>query len=313
MTDARVAPIVACICLALSGCGGMEDAFGIADPFAVPKPFDQTSLTARPVGVQPQPIAIYPVVGLKGRDAKTLQDAILERSNDSDVLAVSPDAPRPIALRGLLRRESQSPVVEAVFVRWFVVDPDGKEMASFDVEDSWTRSQDAIKDLTLPAAAAKSIANKTIEKLEAALSPGSPNTPRSATTQRASDVGSPELPVFIGPLKGAPGDGNQSLQRALSAILDADPRIALVTTPEKARAIINGEAKLSHASAKEDKIELAWQVTTASGSELGKITQANTVPRGSLDSRWGQSAIDAAQAASEGIIDLFGRLESARQ
>jgi hypothetical protein len=292
----------------------MEQALGIDDPFAVPKPFDGSSLTVVPVNARPQSIAIYPVVGLRTNEAQKLQKAIINRSNDSDVLAVEPDAPRPVSLRGLLRRENKDKNMDVIHVRWFIVDPDGKELGTFDVEEP---ALPAAKDVapTLEPETVRSLAAKTIAGVESVLSGGGSTPAQTETAAIAPQTAPTELPIFLAPPKGAPGDGNVSLQRALGAILDQDPRIIVVDSREKARAIIDGEVKVERTSPEnaDDKVELVWRVASADGTELGRVTQSNSVPPGSLNVHWGETAYYAAQEAAGGIINLFAQLQTAQK
>ena len=45
-------------------------------------------------------------------------------------------------------------------------------------------------------------------------------------------------------------------------------------------------------------------MATKEGRELGKVTQNNRVPAGSLNGRWGDVAYVVAQGGSIGIIDI---------
>jgi hypothetical protein len=301
--------VFACALLvSLAACGSMEEGFGIADPFAVPKPFDETNLTAVPVKARPQPIAIYPVVGLKPAEATNLQRAILNSSNDSDVLAVEPGVGRRMALRGLLRLEKENSTFDLIHVRWFIVDPDGKELGSFDVA---TTSLHQESEGVLTSETAKAVAARTIEGLQSLLS--GEDSSAALTSSTMPHAPQPELLVYVAKPQGAPGDGNEALQRALAAILDADPNVTVVASPDKARVLIDGQIRLQRREGVDiaDKIELAWRVTAPDGAELGTVAQANDVPSGSLDSRWGDTALSAAQAAAGGIIDLFAQLQMA--
>jgi hypothetical protein len=298
------------LCWSLGACGGVQDAFGIDDPFDEPKPFDQRDLATVPLSVRPQPIAVYPVVGLKTAEAEKLKKAIIERSNDSDVLAVEPEAPRPMALRGLLRRDKKTAASDMIHVTWFIVDPDGKELNSFHVEQAVSP---AGKDTFLTSETFRAIASKTIVGMEWVLS-GGYGAPISSASQSAQPGSKPaELPIFLAKPTGAPGDGNESLQKALATILDSDPNIVVVASRDKARVVIDGQIKLdTTAPSAAEKIEIVWRVAAADGAELGQVQQANTVPTGSLDKHWGDTALIVAQEAAGGIIDLFARLETAQ-
>jgi len=48
-------------------------------------------------------------------------------------------------------------------------------------------------------------------------------------------------------------------------------------------------------------------VTTVSGGQVGRAVQENTIPAGTLNGAWGQVAVMVANAAADGVEELFGR------
>ena len=53
---------------------------------------------------------------------------------------------------------------------------------------------------------------------------------------------------------------------------------------------------------------LVWSVAAPDGTILGSITQANTVPAGSLDTDWDEMAPSVAAGAASGIFELVNKL-----
>ena len=54
-------------------------------------------------------------------------------------------------------------------------------------------------------------------------------------------------------------------------------------------------------------MEIAWTVTRPSGVVVGKVSQLNAIPAGSLDEFWGDVAVVVAQEASGGIDRVVER------
>lgn len=297
-------------CLPLAACGGVAEMMEVEDPFAVPKPFDESNLASWPVTARVHPITIFLPDGLAPADSERLQRAILERTKDSDVLAVLPGSPQPFSLKGRVRRTTTSAKFDIARVEWHVEDDKGKELAVFEVQERWQRDDEILR---LPEDTAEVIADKTILALEPIVIPQ--QSVQTASAPPAQEGVAPiarELLVFVAPFTGAPGDGNQTLHSAISAILDADSHVQITPTKANASVVIEGRAKLTQPSPDQDQIQLVWRVTDAKGSELGEVAQTNAVPRGLLNGRWGDGALDAAQAAAGGIFDLFARLQQAR-
>jgi hypothetical protein len=114
--------------------------------------------------------------------------------------------------------------------------------------------------------------------------------------------------LFIEPVSGAPGDGAKSLTDAMIEILSWDGiSIPLVLTakPDAYSFIIHGRVKLKPTNEQMDIIAIDWDVKLPSGELLGSISQENAVPQNSLNGRWGDNAIYAAEAAADAILTLL--------
>jgi hypothetical protein len=106
--------------------------------------------------------------------------------------------------------------------------------------------------------------------------------------------------LFVPIVTGAPGDGDTALTRTIRADLaEIGPLVLL--TPEGADFTVTGKVTISPLPKGQQQVEIAWTVTWPNGKVLGKVSQLNSVPAGSLDSYWGDVAAAVAQEASGGI------------
>ncbi len=106
-------------------------------------------------------------------------------------------------------------------------------------------------------------------------------------------------------VNGAPGDGNKSLVRGLEQALRVQ---GMKLTPiTEAELLIAAKVTMSDSKKGYEHIKLEWLVTQQDGSELGRITQENDVPKGSLSGKWGATATDIAEATAFGVRDVVKR------
>jgi hypothetical protein len=118
--------------------------------------------------------------------------------------------------------------------------------------------------------------------------------------------------AWVGAIKGAPGDGNQALARALTGILPMKG-VAVEEARAKAQWRVEGVIKVAPGAAGQDVVTLTWRVLDQSGKEAGTIAQENVVPRGRLSKPWREIAGFAAEAAAEGIAQLIQQVTSGSQ
>ena len=112
--------------------------------------------------------------------------------------------------------------------------------------------------------------------------------------------------VAVRKVAGAPGDGNDSLAKSMTAVLKrAD--VELVDAA-KGKPDLDVDATVS-IETKGDKqhIKIVWRVSHASGDEIGTVAQENDLPRGQLDGPWGDIAYTVAIAGAGGIMQLVDR------
>jgi hypothetical protein len=127
----------------------------------------------------------------------------------------------------------------------------------------------------------------------------------SFDTLRAAGAPAPDGPralVFRG-IRGAPGDGNQSLGREVSRLLaQSGAQLAPNGTPNAL--YLTADVSRSRGPGS-DNIKITWHVEDSSGKRIGQVVQENDVPTGQLDNSWGEDAFYAAQGARDGIMELL--------
>lgn len=111
-----------------------------------------------------------------------------------------------------------------------------------------------------------------------------------------------ELAAYID-VVGAPGDGKQALERALSNRL-LDQGFTVTSTPAVNAYEIQGMVRLSPAKRGKENIRIDWTIFGPQGTRLGNVTQTKVIRKGSLDRRWGKAADAAAAAAAQDILKL---------
>jgi hypothetical protein len=113
--------------------------------------------------------------------------------------------------------------------------------------------------------------------------------------------------LLIGGVEGAPGDGGQSLPRAIAEILKRQD-IVLVTDPQaKADLVLDADVAVAPPKAGKQHVKIVWRVRRKDGGEIGTVGQENDVPTGLLDGPWSDVAYMVAASAQDGIMQLVAR------
>jgi hypothetical protein len=113
--------------------------------------------------------------------------------------------------------------------------------------------------------------------------------------------------IAVRGVTGAPGDGAQSLARAMADALRRSHLMLVDHPDDKANFVVRAEVD---AGGKQE-VKIAWSLLRADGGQVGEVRQQNAVPAGSLDGPWGLTAYDAANAAAPGIAALIAELRRA--
>lgn len=204
-------------------------------------------------------------------------------------------------------------------MRWSVLEPNGAERTAFTIQGTAPyrakNPWEAIDGDTLHWFAAA-----TARELEYALqNSGSTPAPRIARaappTRKASvpthDPSEATSSLFtrvnLAGVEGAPGDGNEALTHALAQYLGRH-NVQLVPRKEENAYVIEGRVSLAKSGAAEETVSILWLLADAKGHELARIEQANAVPTGALNARWGETAVYAAEGAADGLLSAMAKL-----
>ncbi len=106
--------------------------------------------------------------------------------------------------------------------------------------------------------------------------------------------------IFIGPVTGAPGDGDHSLPLNLARDLPG-PDDVLVTNPALADFTVTGNIVVTPGQAGQIMVELDWSVQDANHRKIGQVTQLHPLALSDITPYWGDVAAAAASEAATGI------------
>ena len=139
----------------------------------------------------------------------------------------------------------------------------------------------------------------------AAARPSARQSPRPSPRAGAPERYRPRVVVL--PMDGLPGDGSESLPRALvKALRAADYEVS--PQIDQGDLLVLGEVEILPTETSWERISVTWWVVNANdGRDLGQIDQANDLPPGALNKPWGALADGIAQGAVSGIVDLLER------
>ena len=293
--------VLAVILGGLIGCAALTEPFGVKDPFAIPKPFEgrERNDTMLQQATEVPAVVVNAPMGLDDAIAMALRDRVVTVAQARDVPAMAVSVVRAWTLDGRAARISTSNKGggESVVIFWRLVDDQAVERARFSAEAK--SGADGLSEVALA-----DLATQTATRLDTALM-----RPDTQIAQQTTSI--EKAIVWVGVIRGAPGDGNQSLTRALGGVLPLKG-VQVEKNKAKAQWRIEGQVEVANASATQDVVKLTWHVFDAKGVEAGKIEQENAVPHGRLSKPWAEIAGFAAEAAAEGITQLIQQLSAAK-
>lgn len=244
-------------------------------------------------------VLVAPIGGLEGALDERLRGAVAAGLRDRDIAASSRGAHRrSFLLQGSLLDEDTRDDEVLLTLRWRLIDPQGLAVGEVRQDErlprrAWMRGGEA---------ALAQIAANAAPRIEALIRVGRDDKPAAA------------LRLTLRPVDGAPGDGQQSLTRALKAALrragyavgeDAQSQ------PDTDTILVLGGIRLQNAGVLSQRIEVTWTLIRPDGAEVGRVSQSNVIPKGSLDGPWGEVALIVADGAAAGISDLLAQLTAA--
>jgi hypothetical protein len=105
-------------------------------------------------------------------------------------------------------------------------------------------------------------------------------------------------------ITGAPGDGDDSLAREMRKDL-ANEGVILVNQQGSADYLMHARVHMTTLNPSTQHIEIYWIVDATDGKEAGRVAQLHDIPKGSLDTYWGDVAVVAASEAALGVKEVI--------
>jgi hypothetical protein len=239
-------------------------------------------------------VTIAPISGVPRVTAKKLGPAVASALQKREIAAS--DTTASIGSYELVGRIEQTPLSGdkvAIAADWELHDPSGQsigrrtarlEATAHDWEEG---SDDAVARL----------AEASAEELTGLLQDDPPSEVEAS--------GRPRL--LIGGVDGAPGDGGQSLPRAIAEILKRQDVVLLTDRQAKADLVLDADVAVAPPKAGKQHVKIVWRVRRKDGDEIGTVGQENDVPTGLLDGPWSDVAYMVAASAQDGIMQLVAR------
>ena len=114
----------------------------------------------------------------------------------------------------------------------------------------------------------------------------------------------PRPAVLFKSVRGAPGDGDAALTRAIRQAIKARG-LRLTADAAKAGYAVAGTVTVGAPSGTRQSVRIVWLVSRIDGRDVGRITQNNLVPAHSLDGAGGRVAAIIAAAAAADIANTL--------
>jgi hypothetical protein len=105
-------------------------------------------------------------------------------------------------------------------------------------------------------------------------------------------------------ITGAPGDGNDSLAKEMRRDI-ANLGVILVDQQDQADYLMHAQVHVTRINPTTQHIEIFWIIDSSDGKEAGRVAQLHDIPKGSLDTYWGDVAVVAASEAAQGVKEVI--------
>jgi hypothetical protein len=241
-------------------------------------------------------IVVAPVAGLPAAAGTQLTEAMAAALRAHDIPASTQGQNKgSYRLVAVAREQSRADGHSALSIDWQLLGangrPVGHAMARADGSSLDAAAGDTDTAKALAAQAAPALAHLVQDDAPAAAADADPV-------------------VRIDSVSGAAGDGDPALARAMDEVLRrAHIKLAeLGTTPSF---VLAAKVVMGKPAAGQQRVKIAWTLARPDGGEIGRISQENAVPSGSLDGVWGDVAYAIAQAAGPGVTALIERAQTA--
>lgn len=280
--------LIACCVIALivAGCGKL------------PRPFERDEGVSYPLAdnIFLDGVAVPPVTGTTRPMGKLLSTAVaktLEKKYEIPAAVQGLDRSRFLLAGEVLTNNRQTGAPTDVSVRWTLTERDKEIVGNF------------IQDIDVTVIEWEYGSPQVIEMIG---NDAGERVAKMVLGDRFGEAGQDRLlgrrGVYLADVQGAPGDGNASLRRAMFVAL-AGAGVAMTPDPKKAVFLVQGIVELGAPDNGAQAIRIAWDVNDVNDASLGRASQANVVPAGSLDGRWGQTAAFIAAAALDGVLNII--------
>ena len=273
--------------------------FGLTACGPLPRPFkpggkDGSSLAAYSSAV---PVLVLPLEGEKPGDPEAAADRLAAALRDLGVPAGVGATSADQVLSGVAEVIGTQSRGDLIRISWRLDTPEGDALGDFDQvtllpAGLWQEGQPTAVESVMVRAAQQA----------ATLFEAAPVETEAA--EPLSRVSRPRLVLL--PMDELPGDGGYSLPRALERSLsEADYDIGWDIGEDDL--LILGEMVVTPDGRGMEEIALTWWVVRAeTGEDLGQVDQANVLPAGLLEGKWGEVAEGIAAGATEGITEIIG-------
>jgi len=243
---------------------------------ALPRPF-QPAEKAPPQALEQAlgaraGVFVEPIAGIPLADSERLGEALVQALKALDVATG-----RRASNRASYRISAQPR--EAGRMQWSLAGPDGEIILRFEDQGGSGRAE------------------FVAGRFAAILNPATP--PATSAT----------LSLAVQPVDGAPGDGRQSLTRAMRRALTASS-LKSAQSLETASLIVLGSVYVTAApdSDRHQSVTVDWTVLAPDGARIGTVSQSNAVPASALDGAWGPVARAVAENGAQGIVAMLRRI-----
>lgn len=295
----------------------------------------------------PEGVAIVELIGFSGAGERKFLDALVEQFHRAEVPAlVGEGNAQSYRLSGAVAQR-KAPGGTEIAIQWQMVNANNQILGTRLIREvvepkAWTEGDPALvtalarrsgaellpllpdrdralRQAKIPEAPQEPGArNNVVPPMGTRAAPRAPVRPQVAqvgpSAPAASASGQPAAkprdlpPVALRPIEGAPGDGAESLHKALLHFLGI-ANVQVLSEHDNPFAVVAGVVTMSSVGARQQNVKIEWVLRGLSGCQMGTVSQANQIPAGRLDGPWGDAAFAVAEGAVQGMTDLLVQLE----
>ena len=217
---------------------------------------------------------VLPIEGLPPDSADAIAETLAEALRARGIAAsTSPAMRNARLLQPALITGGSEPKVQ-----WDLFETDGRVRES------------VVTDLPRPGGTATAALAPVLDAVEVSLIPPENRTPEARNAS-----------LEIGPIAGAPGNGNAALRKAAAYLFDR-AGLDLAADGAEGGLILTAAVAVEPFDPESDLLTINWSIVTPDGEEVGRLAQENPVPKRAVSNDWGPLAFEA----------VYGLIESVR-